>query len=45
MNDSDGSHSPREITRETITSELDDPHQRRLYSTIRNVTGRRFPRA
>ena len=45
MNDSDGSHSPRQNRRETITSELDDPHQRRLCPAALDLTGRRSFRA
>jgi len=45
MNDSDGSHSPRQNRRETITSELDEPNQWRLCRAARDLTGRRFLRA
>ncbi|MEJ2691059.1 MAG: hypothetical protein P8130_14185, partial [Deltaproteobacteria bacterium] len=45
MNDSDGSHSPRKKRRETITSELDDPNQRRLCRAARDLIGRRSFRA
>jgi|GEM_PF-4736555 len=42
MNDSDGSHSPGAIAREPITSEKDDPDQRRLYPATPYVTDRRI---